>query len=208
MTDGCFRWNGNSGVDLDELSTPLRIASFFTSFTQLSSSLLLFFRFCSFSSRSFLSFSPVPKMRFTRPQWAHTLTTKLPPQIRLLPFPAVAIILLLVFINLVIWAAVGVVLHYHTPLASTALLSYTLGLRHALDADHISAIDLMTRRLIATGQKPVTVGTFFSLGHSTIVIITCTLSQLFKHMNPRLIVFRHRSSSHSRSPRKALRWLQ
>ena len=55
---------------------------------------------------------------------------------------------------------------------STAVLSYTLGLRHALDADHISAIDLMTRRLIAAGQQPVTVGTFFSLGHSTIVIIT------------------------------------
>ena len=55
---------------------------------------------------------------------------------------------------------------------STAVLSYTLGLRHALDADHISAIDLMTRRLIAAGQQPVTVGTFFSLGHSTIVIVT------------------------------------
>lgn len=62
--------------------------------------------------------------------------------------------------------------HWHTPLVSTAVLSYTLGLRHALDADHISAIDLMTRRLIAAGQRPVTVGMFFSLGHSTIVIIT------------------------------------
>ncbi|PGG99920.1 hypothetical protein AJ80_09275, partial [Polytolypa hystricis UAMH7299] len=57
-------------------------------------------------------------------------------------------------------------------LISTAVLSYTLGLRHALDADHISAIDLMTRRLLATGQRAVTVGTFFSLGHSTIVIVT------------------------------------
>jgi len=62
--------------------------------------------------------------------------------------------------------------HWHTPLVSTAILSYTLGLRHALDADHISAIDLMTRRLIAAGQRPVTVGMFFSLGHSTIVVIT------------------------------------
>ncbi|KAI4654145.1 hypothetical protein J4E93_001915 [Alternaria ventricosa] len=62
--------------------------------------------------------------------------------------------------------------HWHTPLISTAILSYTLGLRHALDADHISAIDLMTRRLVAAGQRPVTVGMFFSLGHSTIVIIT------------------------------------
>ena len=80
-------------------------------------------------------------------------------------------------------------------LVSTAVLSYTLGLRHALDADHISvcilwsgcrltgfsprlqAIDLMTRRLIASGQRPVTVGTFFSLGHSTFVCSTCQMLQ-------------------------------
>lgn len=94
------------------------------------------------------------------------------PWIRTLPGPAVAIILLLVVVQILVWIAVGVVLHFHTALVSTAVLSYTLGLRHALDADHISAIDLMTRRLIASGQRPVTVGTFFSLGHSTIVIIT------------------------------------
>ena len=52
-------------------------------------------------------------------------------------------------------------------LAPTAVISYSLGLRHALDADHIAIIDLVTRRLVATGQKPVAVGTFFSLGHST-----------------------------------------
>lgn len=57
-------------------------------------------------------------------------------------------------------------------LLGTTVLAYTLGLRHALDADHISAIDLMTRRLLASGQQPVTVGTWFSLGHSTIVVIT------------------------------------
>lgn len=112
------------------------------------------------------------------------------PYLRKLPFPVIAIITTLVSVNLLVWAAVGVVLvrghgrhwkiltgadiwqHWHTPLISTAVLSYTLGLRHALDADHISAIDLMTRRLIAAGQRPVTVGMFFSLGHSTIVIIT------------------------------------
>jgi len=55
------------------------------------------------------------------------------------------------------------------------VLAYTLGLRHALDADHISAIDLMTRRLIAAGQQPVAVGTFFSLGHSTVVVVTCVV---------------------------------
>ncbi|KAF1987895.1 high affinity nickel transport protein nic1 [Aulographum hederae CBS 113979] len=94
------------------------------------------------------------------------------PGIGRLPFRVVAIIATLIFVNALVWAACGVVLHYNTSLVSTALLSYTLGLRHALDADHISAIDLMTRRLIASGQKPVTVGMFFSLGHSTIVVIT------------------------------------
>lgn len=114
------------------------------------------------------------------------------PYISKLPFPAIAIIVALIIINLIVWAVVGVVLvrlrfqdcqrpssrkltslqHFNTPLVPTAILSYTLGLRHALDADHISAIDLMTRRLIAAGQRPVTVGMFFSLGHSTIVIIT------------------------------------
>lgn len=94
------------------------------------------------------------------------------PWIRKLPGPAITIILLLVVVQIVVWIAVGIVLHFHTALISTAVLSYTLGLRHALDADHISAIDLMTRRLVASGQRPVTVGTFFSLGHSTIVMVT------------------------------------
>lgn len=97
----------------------------------------------------------------------------LPGRLKALPLPVVQIIGLLVFANMIVWAAVGVVLHYYPSMISPAVLSYTLGLRHALDADHISAIDLMTRRLIASGQRPVTVGTFFSLGHSTIVIITC-----------------------------------
>ena len=91
-----------------------------------------------------------------------------------LPFSAILIITLLIFINLMLWAICGIILAFHSNnhLLGTAALAYSLGLRHALDADHISAIDLMTRRLIATGQRPVTVGTFFSLGHSTIVIVT------------------------------------
>ena len=97
----------------------------------------------------------------------------LPPRFQVLPRPAVYLILLLVLVNLVVWASVGIVLHFFPALIGSAVLSYTLGLRHALDADHISAIDLMTRRLVASGQKPVAVGTFFSLGHSTIVIVTC-----------------------------------
>lgn len=94
------------------------------------------------------------------------------PYVRRLPASALGIVLLLVFVNVLVWISCGVVLSLNPTLASTAVLAYTLGLRHALDADHISAIDLMTRRLVASGQRPVTVGTFFSLGHSTIVIIT------------------------------------
>lgn len=95
------------------------------------------------------------------------------PYVRALQLPAILIILLLIVVNLAVWAIVGILLaSKYTHLLSTAALAYSLGLRHALDADHVSAIDLMTRRLIATGQRPVTVGTFFSLGHSTIVVIT------------------------------------
>ncbi|KAL4971752.1 high-affinity nickel-transport protein-domain-containing protein [Aspergillus desertorum] len=96
------------------------------------------------------------------------------PGIRKVPLRSIAVILLVACINIVVWVAVAIVLFNKglRSLVSNAVLSYTLGLRHAFDADHISAIDLMTRRLLATGQKPVTVGTFFSLGHSTIVIIT------------------------------------
>ena len=108
-----------------------------------------------------------------RPHLLHKLYLNLPPRFRLIPFPAVRTISILVLVNICVWVVVAIVLRYHPYLASSAALAYTLGLRHALDADHISAIDLMTRRLIASGSKPTTVGTFFSLGHSTIVIITC-----------------------------------
>jgi nickel/cobalt transporter (NiCoT) family protein len=111
--------------------------------------------------------------RFKWPWTVQLLSSRLPPQLRFLPFPAIRIIAVLCAVNIVVWIAVAILLRSHPLLSSSALLSYTLGLRHALDADHISAIDLMTRRLVATGSKPVTVGMWFSLGHSTIVVITC-----------------------------------
>ena len=49
------------------------------------------------------------------------------------------------------------------------MTAYTLGLRHAFDADHISAIDNTTRKLMSEGKRPLSVGFWFSLGHSTIV---------------------------------------
>jgi nickel/cobalt transporter (NiCoT) family protein len=55
------------------------------------------------------------------------------------------------------------------------LTAYTLGLRHAFDADHIAAIDNTTRKLMADGRRPLAVGFFFSLGHSTVVFALALL---------------------------------
>jgi high-affinity nickel-transport protein len=57
----------------------------------------------------------------------------------------------------------------------TGIAAYTLGLRHAFDADHISAIDNTTRKLMAEGKRPVSVGFWFSLGHSTVVFVLACL---------------------------------
>ena len=75
-------------------------------------------------------------------------------------------------------AAVGG--HYHitgTELFGfgTGILAYTLGMRHAFDADHIAAIDNTTRKLVQDGKRPLSVGFFFSLGHSTIVFALALL---------------------------------
>jgi high-affinity nickel-transport protein len=59
--------------------------------------------------------------------------------------------------------------------AGVGLTAYTLGLRHALDADHIAAIDNTTRKLMGDGRRPLAVGLFFSLGHSTVVFALAAL---------------------------------
>ncbi len=72
--------------------------------------------------------------------------------------------------NLGAWLLAIVASMEYPILLPTALLAYTFGLRHAVDADHIAAIDNSTRKLMQDGQRPVGVGLFFSLGHSTIVV--------------------------------------
>jgi len=79
--------------------------------------------------------------------------------------------LLLAGANLGAWAWAVAAFHRHPLLLGTALVAYSLGLRHALDADHIAAIDNVTRALMQDGQRPVAVGLFFSLGHSTVVVL-------------------------------------
>jgi high-affinity nickel-transport protein len=59
--------------------------------------------------------------------------------------------------------------------AGTGALAYTLGMRHAFDADHIAAIDNTTRKLVAEGKRPLSVGFFFSLGHSSVVFVLAVL---------------------------------
>jgi high-affinity nickel-transport protein len=78
--------------------------------------------------------------------------------------------ILLVF-NLAVWLWAIVAFHPYPLLMGTALLAYSLGLRHAVDADHIAAIDNVTRKLMQEGKRPVAVGLMFSLGHSTIVLL-------------------------------------
>jgi nickel/cobalt transporter (NiCoT) family protein len=82
----------------------------------------------------------------------------------------VALYVLLIAGNLAAWGwALGQ--FYDRPvLLGAAFLAYSFGLRHAFDADHIAAIDNVTRKLMAEEKRPIAVGLFFSLGHSTIVV--------------------------------------
>ncbi|RQR30190.1 MULTISPECIES: HoxN/HupN/NixA family nickel/cobalt transporter [unclassified Burkholderia] len=78
---------------------------------------------------------------------------------------------LLIAFNAVTWIWALIVFRTHPLLMGSCLLAWSLGLRHAVDADHIAAIDNVTRKLMQTGQRPITIGLMFSLGHSTVVVI-------------------------------------
>src|SRR2546429_47880 len=83
----------------------------------------------------------------------------------------IGLYILLIGFNIIAWilAFAGFAVQYPA-LLGVALLAYTFGLRHAVDADHISAIDNVTRKLMQENKRPVAVGFFFSLGHSTVVV--------------------------------------
>jgi high-affinity nickel-transport protein len=83
----------------------------------------------------------------------------------------IGIYTLLAVFNVGIWAWAVIAFRHYPVLLGTALLAYSFGLRHAVDADHIAAIDNVTRKLMQEGKRPVGVGFFFSLGHSTIVVL-------------------------------------
>ncbi|MGB6537611.1 MAG: HoxN/HupN/NixA family nickel/cobalt transporter [Xanthobacteraceae bacterium] len=83
----------------------------------------------------------------------------------------VGLYLLLAGANLLAWIWALFAFHHYPVLIGTAFLAYTFGLRHAVDADHIAAIDNVTRKLMQEGKRPISVGLFFSLGHSTVVVL-------------------------------------
>jgi len=97
--------------------------------------------------------------------------------------------ILLVF-NAAAWVWATLAFRQYPLLLGTAFLAYSFGLRHAVDADHIAAIDNVTRKLMQEGKRPVAVGFMFSLGHSTIVVLgslalaaaTLKLQQHFDHL--------------------------
>ena len=87
-----------------------------------------------------------------------------------------------VLLNVVGWALLAKAVGHHFHISQTKLfgvgtgvLAYTLGVRHAFDADHIAAIDNTTRKLVGEGKRPLGVGFFFSLGHSSVVLVLAVL---------------------------------
>ena len=97
--------------------------------------------------------------------------------------------ILLVF-NVAAWVWAVLAFRQYPLLLGTAFLAYSFGLRHAVDADHIAAIDNVTRKLMQEGRRPVAVGLMFSLGHSTIVVIGSVL------IAAAALALQHRALSH------------
>lgn len=94
-------------------------------------------------------------------------------------------VLAVVGLNALGWILLNQAVGHHFHVSQTKLfglgagtLAYTLGMRHAFDADHIAAIDNTTRKLVHDGQRPLGVGFFFSLGHSSIVLLLAVLLNL------------------------------
>ncbi|MDT4946552.1 MAG: nickel/cobalt transporter (NiCoT) family protein [Pseudonocardiales bacterium] len=113
-----------------------------------------------------MAFSVEPSPRLGRREWRE-----------------IALILgLILALNVVAWTVlIGLVAPQHLKIGTKVfglglgVTAYTLGARHAFDADHIAAIDNTTRKLMADGKRPVSVGFWFALGHSAVVVILASL---------------------------------
>jgi nickel/cobalt transporter (NiCoT) family protein len=90
----------------------------------------------------------------------------------------IALYIIVVAANGLAWGWAVAAFHGHPLLLATGLIAYGFGLRHAVDADHIAAIDNVARKLMQEGKRPITVGLFFALGHSTVVFAASTVIAL------------------------------
>src|ERR1700674_224704 len=98
---------------------------------------------------------------------------------------------LLIGFNVVAWAWALVAFADRPALLATALLAYIFGLRHAVDADHIAAIDNVVRKLMQEGRRPHSVGFFFALGHSTVVVLaTAAVAITTTALQDRVVAFK------------------
>jgi nickel/cobalt transporter (NiCoT) family protein len=98
---------------------------------------------------------------------------------------------ILIFANVSAWVWAFIAFAHQPVLIGTAVLAYSLGLRHAIDADHIAAIDNVTRKLMQKGRRPVAVGFFFALGHSTVVVLASLAVALTANaLNDKLVSYR------------------
>lgn len=103
---------------------------------------------------------------------------------------AIYVVLLILNVSAWVWALIA--FRHYPVLLGTAFLAYSFGLRHAVDADHIAAIDNVTRKLMQEGKRPVAVGFMFSLGHSTIVVLgSIALSATALSLQHRLNAAKH-----------------
>jgi high-affinity nickel-transport protein len=97
----------------------------------------------------------------------------------------------LLILNIGGWAVALIAFRHNTALLGFCMLAYAFGLRHAVDADHIAAIDSVTRKLMQEKKRPAMVGFFFSMGHSLVLVIAtaaialtaATINQRFAHVN-------------------------
>jgi high-affinity nickel-transport protein len=134
-------------------------------------------------------------------RWKHTLTRD--EWLRLSLFAGAVLLL-----HVLGW---GLFLYYspsNPALAGLGVLAYTFGLRHAFDADHIAAIDNTTRKLLQEDQRPLGIGFFFSLGHSSIVFGLATgLAVATQTVNSRIPSFQHYGSAIGGSVSGTFLWL-
>jgi len=92
-----------------------------------------------------------------------------------LPKPTIALLAALILTNVAAWLWAYTLFAERPLILGTALLAWIFGLRHAVDADHIAAIDNVVRKLMQQGKPAHAVGFYFSLGHSTVVLVAVVL---------------------------------